>query len=402
MIAATLDTKAEEIDFVRRELAARGLETILIDCGVLGEPGLKATIDRDAIARAGGDHIEALRAARNREAAIQTMIRGVEVTIRELHEQGRISGYLGVGGGTNAAIAAAAFRILPFAVPKMLVSTVASGNTRSFIGPRDVVLLHSVVDIMGLNPILRSVLRQAAAMMDALVRLPPQMPSQGNGKDVVGLTAFGSTTAGANRALHLLNDAKFETLVFHARGVGGQAMEQLVDEGHIQAVLDLTITEIADEIVGGTLSAGPERLDAALRLGIANVILPGAIDMVNFGTPSTVPERFKGRQFLAHTPHATLMRTSPEENAAIAAFVARKLNTAPERVEVVIPTAGFSAYDIEGGPFHDRKSDAAFIDTLRAQLSSDIPVRVIDAHINDAKCIGAATEALFRLMHHSH
>ena len=399
IVAGTLDTKSEEIAFVRDELRKHGFEAIIIDCGVLGAPALEPTISRADVARAGGTSIEELRSARNREVAIPTMIRGLEATLRHLLAEGRVLGYLGIGGGTNAAFASAAFKLLPFGLPKMLVSTVAAGDTRGFIGMKDVMLMHSVVDVLGLNRFLRSVLRQACAGMAGMVSEAAKRPSVTQSQRLMaGLTAFGSTTAAATRAWGTLANAGIEVLTFHARGVGGQAMESLVREGQIGAVLDLTITEIADELVGGIFSAGQDRLAAAAEAGIPQVILPGSIDMVNFGQLDTIPERFRGRKLVSHTPMSTLMRTTPDENAAMAVFVANKLNRSTGPTAVVLPLRGFSAYDAEGAPFFDPAADDAFRDTLVAHLNSCIPVKRVDAHINEPVCADTATALLLEMI----
>ncbi len=397
VIACTLDTKSEEIAFVRNELARHGLATIVIDCGVLGEPAIEASISRTEIALAGGTTIDALRQGRNREIAIPAMIRGLKSTIRRLDVEGQILGYLGVGGGTNAALASAAFRLLPFGLPKMLISTVAAGDTRPFIDIKDVVLVHSVVDILGLNHFLRGVLRRSCAALAGMVQ-EAASPAETNSTMMVGLTAFGSTTLAAMRVWAELTRSGLEVLTFHARGIGGRAMETLIREGEIRAVLDLTITEIADELVGGIFSAGPDRLSAAAEAGLPQVILPGSIDMVNFGAPPTVPERFHGRKFASHTPLTTLMRTTPEENAAMARFVANALNRALGPVTVLLPERGFSAYDVAGGPFHDPDADDAFRDELTAMLNSRIRVERIDAHINDAACAVRASQLLLDMI----
>jgi uncharacterized protein (UPF0261 family) len=392
IIAATLDTKGAEVAFVRHEFERRGVGVTVIDCGVLGEPGTAATFTRADVASAGGGDIMAMRASRDRASAIPTMIRGLEVILRDLRSRGQVAGYFGLGGGTNAALASAAFAQLPFGVPKMLVSTVACGNTRPFIGMKDVMLVHSVVDILGLNAFLEDILVRAVTAFSALAAIP-QAAAPGPGRPCIGMTTFGSTTEGAMIA-HESLIGRYDVVSFHARGIGGEAMEAFVREGRIQAVLDLTTTEVADELVGGICSAGPDRLSAAAETGVPQVVLPGAIDMVNFGPPATVPERFKGRTFTSHTPHATLLRTTVDENVAIAEFIAGKLNRAKGLVAVVLPLRGFSAYDIAGGPFFDPDADAAFCVALAAKLNPAISVERIDAHINDRAVIDRATALL--------
>lgn len=399
VIAATLDTKGVEVAFVRREFERRGAAVTVIDCGILGEPGTEATFTRAAVARAGGGDIAAMRASRDRASAIPIMIRGLEAILQGLQGQGQIAGYFGLGGGTNAALASAAFALLPFGLPKMLVSTVACGNTRPFIGMKDVMLVHSVVDILGLNTFLEEVLVKAVSAFCAVMDVPTARPGR-SGRVCIGMTTFGSTTEGATIA-HEALVGTHDVLSFHARGIGGEAMESFVREGRIHAVLDLTTTEVADELVGGICGAGPNRLSAAAEMGVPQVVLPGAIDMVNFGPPATVPERFKGRVFTSHTPHATLMRTTVDENIAIAEFIAAKLNRAKGPVAVVLPLRGFSAYDIAGGPFFDPDADAAFCAALTAKLDPAIPVERVDAHINDRAVIDCATRRLTRMISRS-
>lgn len=397
LIPASLDTKSEAVGYICERLRGLGVVPVVVDCGVLGTPGMAADVTREDIAILAGTTIAELGHAADRATAIPTMIRGLERLVRQMLSEGKVSGCLELGGGTNAAFAAAVFEIMPFGLPKMLVSTVASGNTASFVKGNDVLLYHSVVDVLGVNSILRVVLDQAAAAMAAMLRQPAR-PADKLARTTIGMTVFGSTTLAALKAEELLIAEGCEVLPFHARGVGGQAMEALVRDGRIQAVLDLTTTEIADEIVGGILSAGPNRLEAAGAAGVPQIVLPGAVDMVNFGPAATVPAKFAGRRFLAHSPHATLMRTTPDENRAIARFMADKLNAAKGKVEVVIPALGFSAYDREGQPFYDPEADLAFRMTLTEALHPRIPVHVRDSHINDAGCVAFAVERLSALL----
>lgn len=395
LIPATLDTKADEVEFLRQALRREDIAVVVADCGTLGAPATAAEISRDEIARLAGTTIDELQEHADRATAIPTMIRGLEAVVRQMLDEGRIQGCLGVGGGTNAAFASAVFALLPHGMPKLLVSTVASGNTATFVGGRDVVLIHSVVDIMGLNSILRGILTQSARIMAAMLRAAPgEGDVCSSAGQSIGMSVFGATTKAAMAAMRRLNDMGHEVLAFHARGVGGRAMEGLVRDGRITSVLDLTITEIADFIVGGIMSAGPHRLEAAGDLGIPQVVLPGAIDMVNFGARDSLPEAYHRRKILAHTPHATLVRTTREENVSIAEYVAAKLNKARGPVEVILPQRGFSAYDCEGQPFFDPQADAAFCETLCANLSPSVPVHVIDSHINESECVDLAVDIL--------
>lgn len=396
VLAATMDTKSAEVALMREALEGSGLFTILIDCGILGEPRIKPDVSAVDIARLGGGELSELRARRDRPFALETMTRGLKRCLSDLLDRGLVRGYLGMGGGTNTALASAAFAFLPYGIPKLLVATTASGNTTDIVGAKDVTLIHSVVDILGTGSYLRGLIVRSAAVMNALIASSWQESSD-LGKSVAGITAFGSTTAAANRMFDLLTDADVDVVTFHARGSGGKAMEDFIRERKIQAVLDLTTTEIADEVVGGTLSAGPGRLDAAVAMGIPQVILPGAIDMVNFGSPETIPAKFAQRTFFRHTPTTTLMRTTADEIAGIARFIARKLARASAPARIIVPLRGFSAYDEEGGPFFDPDADQAFCKVLRKELRSDIPLIEIDAHINDPAVAEFAVQTLLAI-----
>lgn len=396
VLAATLDTKGEEVEFLRNALAAHGVSTIVIDCGVLGAPAIAADIPREAVAAAAGIDLDTLRRNRDREAAIEAMLCGLGDVLRTLLDRNLVGGYIGIGGGTNAALASIAFRLMPLGLPKLLLSTNASGQTKPIVGFKDVVLMHSVVDILGMNSFLADMLRRAAAVMAALLAVPPT-PEPITGRRIA-MTTFGSTTEAADHAVELLARAGCEVLSFHARGIGGEAAEAFLRDGRVDAILDLTITEIADEIVGGVGTAGPTRLTAAGERGLPQLILPGAIDMVNFGPRESVPARFDRRKFVAHTPHVTLMRTSAAENVAIARFVAERINAAAGPVAVLLPMRGFSAYDREGGPFFDPRADNAFRRELLDRVASHIPVEAIDAHINERRTMERATDLLLAML----
>jgi uncharacterized protein (UPF0261 family) len=397
VFATTLDTKSEEAAFLCDELKSRGVDVILIDCGVLGDPQLQPDISASEVARAAGVDLTDLRAKRDRAASVPIMMHGLALHVTSLMARGLVQGFVAIGGGTNAALATAAFAALPLGVPKLLVSTVVSGNTRALVGFKDVVLFHSVVDVLGVGTYLRRVLRRAAGMMEALVRESARVAERGLGPSIA-MTTYGSTTAAANHAIPLLREHFYEVLTFHAMGVGGRAAEAFIADGQVQGSFDLTTTEIADELIGGVCTAGPERLDAAGVKGIPQVVLPGAIDMVNFGVRSSIPERFANRHFLEHTPFATLMRTTPDENKEIAQFIGRKLNAASAPTAVVLPLQGFSAYDAAGAAFFDPAADEAFRNTLKDTLKKEVEWIEVDAHINDPQCMQVAVATFNRLM----
>jgi uncharacterized protein (UPF0261 family) len=395
VVAATLDTKGQQVDFLRRELAARGLSAIVVDCSIRPSDGWHVDVAAEDVARYAGTDIETVRAWPERAPALEQMLAGVQACVADLLRHGKVAGFIGVGGGTNASLAARAFRVLPYGMPKVLVSTVVSGDTKPFIQGRDVVLVHSVVDFIGLNSPLRASLARAAGAMAAMLEIP-FWDDAGPSPTVVGVTASGVTTVAAEIADRRFRAQGLETYEFHARGPGGLAFEDLIAQGRVHAAFDLTTTEITDEVVGGMRSAGADRLGAAMRAGIPTVVIPGGVDIVNFSGPETVPAKFEGRVFVTHTPSSTLMRTSVDESEAVGAWIGEKLSAARGPASVFVPSRGFSALDREGAPFHDPHATRAFVAGLQRALArrADIPVDVLDAHINDAAFVNAACERL--------
>jgi len=396
VIAATLDTKQKEVELLLEAFDRYGLGFILIDCGVLGSSQRKPDISAGQIAALGGSSIDNLRSQRDRELTLTTMTVGLSICLDALASRGLVRGFFAMGGGTNTALASAAFARLPYGLPKLLVATTVSGDMSRIVDAKDVVLIHSVVDILGTGQYLRSLLDRSAAVMKALVTEAGAQRASST-KNCVGITAFGSTTRAANTAFERFQSMGYEALVFHARGSGGRAAETFIRDGRIDLMLDLTTTEICDEIVGGLLSAGPTRLDAAVEKAIPQVILPGATDMVNFGPMETVPTKFQGRQFIRHTPNSTLMRTTAEEAAKVARFIAEKLGRTTAPAAAIVPTRGFSTYDMAGAPFFDPVADQAFIDEFEHALRGDIALIKVDAHINDPQVAELATSTLLQL-----
>ena len=368
---ATLDTKGREADFVRGLLTSWGVAVTLVDVGALGTPAVAADMSRERIFELAETTIEAVRKRADRGEAVTKAAAGAARLAREAYARGEVSGVLGLGGSAGTTIATAAMRALPLGVPKVMVSTLASGMVRQFVGDKDIFMLNSVVDILGHQP------REPGGALaggpgdgrprDAIPRPEPQPDD----KPLVAATMFGVTTACVERARETLERAGCEVLVFHATGNGGQAMESLIGEGLIAGVLDLTTTELADEHVGGFLSAGPDRLTAAGKAGIPQVVSTGALDMANFYAPESVPARFKDRLFYKHNANVTLMRTTPEENARIGASIAQKLSAAKGPVAVLLPGRGVSAIDKEGQPFDDPVARKALHDAIRAGAHGD-------------------------------
>ncbi|HEY2320634.1 MAG TPA: Tm-1-like ATP-binding domain-containing protein, partial [Solirubrobacteraceae bacterium] len=351
VLVGTLDTKGHEYAYLRERIHALGASTVLVDAGVLGEPQVPADVTREEVARAGGaDHAELARAG-DRGEAMTAMGRGAGAVLERLHADGRLQGTASVGGSGNASVAAAAMRGLPVGVPKLIVSTLASGDTRPYVGASDVTMMYSVVDIAGINRISARILGNAAGAIAGMAGAPA--PPVEEDRALVAATMFGVTTPCVDHARARLEELGYEVIVFHATGTGGRSMEALAHAGYFAGVLDATTTELADELVGGVLSAGPDRLEAVGAAGIPQVVSLGALDMVNFGPRDTVPERFAGRTLHVHNPTVTLMRTTAEENARLGRTIACKLNGAASPTVLFVPLGGVSAIDIDGQPFRD-------------------------------------------------
>lgn len=398
VLTGTLDTKGVEYEYVRARIRAMGCDTLLVDAGILGPPLALPDITREAVAEAAGVNLEQLVAARDRGAAIDAMSRGVTNIVQGLYAQGNLHGILGIGGTGNSALVSQAMRALPIGVPKLLVSTVASGDTRPYMGAVDIAMMYSVVDIAGINRISERVLTNAAAAIAGMARANADFTSAVENKPLIGATMFGVTTPCVTEARKQLEQQGYEVLVFHATGTGGQSMEALVKSGFLSGVLDITTTELADELVGGILSAGPDRLEAAGKQQVPQVVSLGALDMVNFGPMSTVPEKFRQRTLYKHNATTTLMRTTPEENAELGHIIAQKLNQAQGPTVLFIPLKGVSMIDTEGGPFYDAAADQALIDALRKELDSRIEVHELAMDINDPRFAQAMAARLVELI----
>jgi uncharacterized protein (UPF0261 family) len=396
VLVGTLDTKGVEYDYLRSRLREQGVDVVLVDAGVLGEPLAEPDIGREEVARAVGAEVGELAATGDRGAAVETLARGAAEIVKRLRAEGRLDGILGLGGSGGSAIATYAMRQLPVGVPKLMVSTVASGDTRPYVGAVDVTMMYSVVDIAGINQISARILTNAAAAIAGMADAQA-IEIADTGRPLVGATMFGVTTPCVTRARERLEELGYEVLVFHATGTGGQSMEALVRGGFIAAVLDATTTELADDLVGGVLSAGPDRLEAAGEVGIPQVVSLGALDMVNFGPMETVPERFRERRLYVHNPTITLMRTTPEECAELGRRIARKLNAARGPVSLFIPLRGISLIAVEGQVFYDPDADKALLAALREDVDDSLDVRELNTDINDPAFAEAMADRLHEL-----
>ena len=394
-LIGTLDSKGEEFALLKEEIHQRGHETLVIDVGVLEDPHFQPDITRDQVARTAGEDIALLKEGRDRGKAVAAMTRGATETIQELHSQNRFQGLVGMGGSAGTSIATAAMRALPLGLPKLMISTVAGGDVSGFVGVKDIVMFPSIVDISGLNRISRQVIALAAGAVCGMVET--EIP-EAEDKPLIAASMFGNTTEAVETARARLEEAGYEVLVFHAVGSGGRTMESLIEGGYISGVLDVTTTELADEVVGGVLRAGPHRLEAAARTGTPAVVAPGCLDMVNFWAPETVPGEFANRVFYEHNPNVTLMRTTPDENQVMGKLVADKLNLSEGPVTVYLPLQGISVISAPGQPFHSREADDAFREALKSHLRSDIPVIEMDANINDPEFANSIAETLLKLI----
>ena len=403
VLIGTLDTKGVEFDFLRTCLRALGCDVILMDAGIIGIPLAQPDISREEVAAAANADVRVLAAAGDRGTAVNTMASGAAAITLHLHSENRVHGVLGMGGSGNSTIASSAMRALPTGVPKLLVSTLASGDTRPYIGESDIAMLYSVVDIAGINRVSERILSNAAAAMAGMATQElarSRAQAIVSNKKLIAATMFGVTTPCVSTARAWLEADGSEVLVFHATGTGGRAMEALVRGGFVDGVLDITTTELADELVGGALSAGPNRMEIAGALGLPQVVSLGALDMVNFGPIASVPEKFKDRRLHVHNASVTLMRTTPAESAELGAIIARKLNAAKGPVTLFIPLRGTSAISGEGGAFHDAVADLALFDSLRTHLHAQVRVVEMDTEINDpvfaramARCMAGLIKA---------
>ena len=393
VLAGTLDTKGHEYAFVRDRLREHGVDVLLVDVGVYA-PQVEPDVSREEVARAAGEDTQALADAGDRGEATRVMGRGAAALLQTLHEQGRLHGVLGLGGSGGSSIVTTAMRALPVGVPKLMVSTLASGDTRPYVGAVDVTMMYSVVDIAGINSVSARILSNAAGAIAGMVqaKVPPM-----EHRPLVGASMFGVTTAGVTRARERLEELGYEVLVFHATGTGGQSMENLVAGGFLAGVLDVTTTELADELVGGVLSAGPDRLEAAGAAGVPQVVSLGALDMVNFGPRDTVPDRFEGRNLYVHNPTITLMRTTPEECRELGRQIGRKLSAAQGPTALFVPRRGVSMIAVEGQPFHDPAADEALLSGL-SETAEGVEVHELDLDVNDERFALAMADRLHEMI----
>jgi len=376
VLIGTLDTKGAEYDFLRERLELEGVRSLLVDVGTLEPPTSKPDISREEVAAAAGVDLPALVAARDRGQSVTAMAEAAASIVRKLYDEGRCDGVLAAGGSGNTAIATSAMRARPLGVPKLMVSTMAGGNVSAYAGAGagDVTMMPSVTDVAGM------VKRQAVALDEK--------------RPLIAATMFAVTIPAVTAAREELERRGYEVLTFHATGTGGRAMEALIESGFVTGVLDVMTTELCDELVGGVLSAGPDRLEAAGRAGVPQVVSLGALDMVNFGPRETVPAEFEGRNLYVHNPSVTLMRTTPHECAELGRQIATKLSGAARPTALFIPLRGVSAISGEGGPFYEPEADEALFSAIRENLGPNVELHEVEAEINDAGFAIAIAEKL--------
>jgi uncharacterized protein (UPF0261 family) len=402
LLIGAFDTKAAEYDFVRKLILTQGFAVMTMNTGVLGTTALfPIDVEAGEVARMGGGDIETLRNKKDRGSAMKVMCDGAAKAVRKLHDDKWIHGILGMGGTGGTTVVTTAMKTLPVGFPKVCVSTAASGDTSAYIGSKDITMIPSIVDVAGINRISELIFTRAAGAICGMTAM--DITADGHTKPIIAASMFGNTTACVDRARENLIRKGYEVLVFHATGTGGKTMESLVAEGLVDAVLDITTTEWADTICGGVFDAGPERLDAPGIRGIPHLIVPGCIDMCNFGPKSTVPAKYSGRLFYEWNPNVTLMRTTADENRRMGEIFAEKANRAQGPVAFLLPRRGVSILDSinekgEKQLFWDPKADDAFIQGLKGKLSASIPVMEMDANINDPSFSDKSVELLVSLI----
>jgi uncharacterized protein (UPF0261 family) len=392
-VLGTLDSKGEEHAFVAALIAQHGHKPLLIDVGTGGPATVQPDITREQVAAAAGIDLAALMAKKDRGECVVAMTKAAPALVAKLAAEGRIHGIISLGGGGGTAIGTAAMRALPLGFPKLMVSTLAAGNVAPYLGTKDITMMPSIADVAGLNRLSRVIFTRAAGAICGMVGVSPEV---GAAKPLIVASQFGNTTTCVTEAKKVLEAAGYEVLVFAATGTGGRIMESVIESGIVSGVLDVTTTEWADELVGGNLNAGPDRMDAAAKANIPVVVAPGCLDMVNFGEMASIPEKFKGRNFYIHNPQITLMRTTADECRQLGAIVAKKANAYAAGTAIMIPRKAISVISAVGQPFHDAATDEALFSALKT--NAKVPVQEFDLAINDKEFAQACAYKLIELI----
>lgn len=396
-VAGTFDSKAKELTFVKEVLESLGLKTLTINSGVF-RPEVRTDVKSIDLAADIGEDLKAISEKKDRALGTEVMSKAMEKAIPRLYAEGKFDGIISLGGTGGTALVTPGMRALPLGVPKVMVSTVASGNVSQYVGTSDIMMIPSIVDVSGLNSISMKIFTNAALAVAGMVKMEHE-EQETSKKPLIGATMFGVTTPCLDMAREYLEDQGYEVLVFHATGTGGKTMERLIAEGYFVGVLDLTTTEWCDELVGGVLAAGPNRLEAAGKAKVPQVVSVGALDMVNFGPFDTVPEQYKDRNLYKHNPSVTLMRTTVEENRKLGEILSEKLNMTEGPTALMLPLKGVSMIDSEGQPFYGPEEDRVLFDVLRKNINRDkIELIEMEHHINDREFALTAAKKLIKLM----
>jgi len=396
VIIGALDTKGHEFAFIKDLVEKAGLKTLVVDFGVMGEPSLQPDVSRAEVAAAGGGKLDQLRSGDRKDEAMKVMSTGLAVTVRKLYDGGKLQGIIGMGGTGGTSVATSAMRTLPVGVPKVMVSTVGGGDVSAYAGTKDITFVPSIVDVAGFNRISRTIYANAAGAIAGMTKV--DVPPAKEEKPLVTASMFGNTTACVDKARSILESKGFEVLVFHATGTGGKTMESLIADGYIAASLDITTTELADEVCGGVFTAGPDRMLAAARAGIPTVLVPGCVDMCNFWALSTVPEKYRNRNLYQWNPNVTLMRTNVEENRIMGKMIAKAANESKGPVAILLPLKGVSMLDSPGNAYWDPEADRACYEAIKANVKPGIPVIELDNNINDPEFAAKAAETLLGML----
>lgn len=396
VIVGALDTKGQEFAFVKALIEAQGLNTLTVDFGVMGTPAYEAQITRSEVAQAGGEALDALSSGQQKDKAMQTMARGLAAVVRRLYDEGKLDGIIGMGGTGGTSIATTAMRTLPIGVPKVMLSTVAGGDVSAYAGTKDIVFIPSIVDVAGINSISRAMYTLAAGAIIGMVNI--EQPPATEQKPLIAASMFGNTTTAVDNARGIMEGAGYEVLVFHATGTGGKTMESLIADGYIGASLDITTTELADYVCDGVFNAGGDRCLAASRAGIPAVLVPGCVDMANFNSVASMPEKYQSRNLYQWNPNVTLLRTNVEENTKIGELIAAAANASTAPVEILLPLKGVSMLDSEGNQFWDPEADQACYDAIKRNVRPGIVVQELNYNINDPEFSSAVANTLLKLL----
>lgn len=400
VVLATLDTKGVEAQYVREQIEKLSAKALVVDVGVVGKPATRADVSREEVAEAGGMPLAKLLEHPDREVAAPLMADGATKIVTKLAAEGKVHGIVSMGGTQGTTLATTVMRALPYGFPKVMVSTMASGNVAPWVDIKDITMMYSVTDILGLNPVMRTILANAAGAAVGMAQA--NVPMQAGGRPLVGVTTVGITTQGAMQAIRVLEEAGYETIVFHAVGTGGRAMEQLMEEGVIGAVLDFSTIEVSNEMFHALLAGGPKRLTTAGRLGLPQVLCPGAIEVLVYNEPETVPPPFNTRTLIRHSPKITDVRLNADEMARVGQEVAQRLCHTTDEAYFLIPTGGYDSYAVKGEGFYDPLSDQAFVDALKSNLPPNIKVIERDTHIEDPAFATEAAKLLIDLIEKKH